>query len=227
MCKKNSGDSVCVVFDLDGTLLDTSPGIFESVRYATNALGYRELSQDELLSFIGPPLVDSFMRCYGCSEEEARRLTAAYRVHYPKGALLNARPYDGVFELCDELRKAGACLAVATSKPQVYSERILSHFGFEFPIIHGADLKGVLTKTDLIRLCAQDSGASATVMVGDTEYDAEGARQAGVPFVAVTYGFGNREKMLACPHIGVAEAPLDVLHIIRDGWPSSTRPYPL
>ena len=78
---------LCVIFDLDGTLLDTSPGIMESVRYAAEKLGYPELNAAQLRSFIGPPLTDSFQRCYGCGEDEAWRLTAAYREHYREGAL--------------------------------------------------------------------------------------------------------------------------------------------
>jgi phosphoglycolate phosphatase len=160
--------------------------------------------------------VESFKRCYGCSEEEARALTAAYREHYSKGELLHARPYDGIFELCEELKNAGFQLALATSKPQVFSEGILAHFGFDFPIMHCADLEGKLSKADLIRQCVIDSGAEMVFMIGDTKYDAKGAMEANVPFIAVTYGFGNQEEMLQYPHIAVADTPLEVLGIIME-----------
>lgn len=104
-----------MIFDLDRTLLDTNPGILESFRYASENLGYPELTMEQLLTFIGPPLSDSFIRCYGCDKEEADRLTATYREYYWDGALLNAKPYDGIFELCDELKERELRLAVATS----------------------------------------------------------------------------------------------------------------
>ena len=207
-----------VIFDLDGTLLDTSPGILECVRYASEKLGYPELPHEKLLTFIGPPLKDSFMRCYGCDEAEAERLTATYREHYRKGALLNAIPYNGILELCETLKAAGVQLAVATSKPQAFSEQVLRHFGFDryLDVIFGADMAGHLSKADLIRQCVGDKDPSACVMVGDTDYDAIGAQEANVPFLAVSYGFGNKEKMLSYPHIGIAEKPMDIIEILAD-----------
>ena len=210
----------CVIFDLDGTLLDTSPGIMESVRYAAEKLGYPPLTEEQLLSFIGPPLKDSFVRCYDCGMPQAEELTAAYREHYREGALLNAKPYDGMETLLEALKQRGLCAAVATGKPQAFSERILRHFGLErfFRVIHGSDMEGKLKKSDLIRLCAEDTGIprDQCVMVGDSEHDARGAREAGVPFIGVSYGFGNRDEMLRCPHIGFADKPMDVLRILDE-----------
>ena len=209
--------TIMVVFDLDGTLLDTSPGILECVRYASERLGYPELPNGQLLTFIGPPLKDSFMRCYGCDEEAAVKLTAAYREHYRKGALLKAIPYDGILHLCETLKEAGIQIAVATSKPQVFSEQILSHFGFDryLNAINGADLEGHLSKSDLIRHCIGDNAPASCVMVGDTEYDAVGAKETGIPFIFAGYGFGNKEKMLGYPSIGVADKPMDILKILK------------
>ena len=212
--------TVSVIFDLDGTLLDTSPGILECVRYTADRLGYPALSMDQLLTFIGPPLKESFVRCYGCSEEEAAALTAAYRVHYREGALLHAEPYAGIFELCDALKKNGFQLAVATNKPNVFSEQILRHFGFDryITVIHGADMEGKLSKADLIRRCVEHVGngdPSACVMIGDSEIDAKGAYEAGVPFIGVSYGFGNIDEMKKYPYIGIVGAPLEILDIIR------------
>ena len=201
-----------IIFDLDGTLLDTSPGILESVRYAAEIMGYPELPMEKLYTFIGPPLRDSFMRCYGCDRAEAEGLTAEYRKHYREGALLNAKPYDGILELCEALRGAGYQLSVATSKPQVFAEQILHHFGFDkyMDQICGADLEGKLTKADLIRRCIGDRNPSACIMVGDTEYDAKGAQEAGISFIGVRYGFGNLDEMYP-----MADTPLDVLRIIH------------
>ncbi len=208
------------IFDLDGTLLDTSPGILESVRYAAEKLGYPPLPQEQLLTFIGPPLKDSFMRCWGCDEEEAERLTAAYREHYRGGALLYAEPYEGIAGVLGALRQAGMQLAVATNKPQAFSERILRHFELDrcFHVIHGADFEGHLTKADLIRLCAADLGTAPgdCVMVGDTAHDARGAEEAGVPFLAVTYGFGfRRGEGVSFPYIGIADTPSELREFLN------------
>ena len=208
------------IFDLDGTLLDTSPGILECVRCVADQQGYPSLPLDQLLTFIGPPLKNSFMRCYGCSEEEADRLTAAYRAHYREGALLHAEPYAGIYEVCDALKANGITLAVATNKPNVFSERILRHFGFDRYLseIRGVDMAGKLSKADLIRLCVESAGdgdPAKCVMIGDSEYDAKGANEAGVPFIGVSYGFGNIDEMERYPCIGIAATPLEILGIIR------------
>lgn len=207
-----------IIFDLDGTLLDTSPGILESVRYAADKMEYPELPLEKLLTFIGPPLTVSFMRYYHCDENEAIKLTAAYREHYREGALLKSEPYNGILDLCRQLKDEGLILSVATSKPQIYSEKILQHFGFDkyISVIHGADMEWKLTKADLIRLCVGENHTSECIMVGDTEYDAKGAQEAGVPFLAVTYGFGDMDKMMSYPNIGVADKPADILEIVRN-----------
>lgn len=209
----------CAIFDLDGTLLDTSPGIFESVCYAAQKLGYPQLSREQLQRFIGPPLKASFQRCYGCNDMAADRLTAAYREHYREGAMLYATPYEGVFSLCESLYNLGILIAVATSKPQLFSELILRYFGIDryLACVHGADLAGRLKKTDLIRACMEDAKAfpEECVVIGDTEHDARGAQDVGVQFIVAGYGFGCPEEIAKYPCIGVAKVPLEILHIIE------------
>jgi len=206
-----------VIFDLDGTLLDTSPGILESVLYSARRFGYPELSPGLLAGIIGPPLRESLIRCFGCGEKELEELVAVYRHYYSEKALFHAIPYEGVLDLCRCLSQTGdTILTVATNKPQALSERILKHFGFDqyISFIHGADLQGKLTKADLIRKCIYDSASDFQVMVGDTGHDAKGAMEAGVPFLAVTYGFGNQAEMLKYPHIGVAASPAEILQFV-------------
>jgi phosphoglycolate phosphatase len=161
----------------------------------------------------------SYTHAYGCSEEEARELIAAYREFYGVDALLHVDPYDGIYDLCQGVIDLGLKAAVATNKAQVYADRILQHFGFDkyMTVIHGADMKSKLGKPDLIKLAAKDCGADLPecVMVGDTEFDAKGAEEAGVPFLAVTYGFANMDEMLKYPNIGTADSPAEVLDMIR------------
>lgn len=210
----------CVIFDLDGTLFDTARSIMECIDYSTDKLGYPRLSYEQKLPFIGPPLMDSYMKAYGCSEEEAKALILAYREHYGGDALLHVDPYEGISEMLQGVQDLGLKAAVATNKPQIYADRILKHFGFDkyMSVIHGADLKAELRKPDLIRLAAKDCGAELQkcIMVGDTEHDARGAAEAGVPFLAVTYGFANMDEMLRYPNIGLADSPAEVLELIRE-----------
>ncbi|MBP5271088.1 MAG: HAD hydrolase-like protein, partial [Clostridia bacterium] len=146
------------IFDLDGTLLDTSPGILESVRYSLGRYGFPEPPLDDLLTFVGPPLVDSYMRVCGCSREDAEKLTAAYREYYPTGPMFNALPYDGIYDILRELKGSGLILSIATSKPTVFSSRVAARFGFDrfMSGLEGADLAGVLSKADLIMACVRD-----------------------------------------------------------------------
>lgn len=206
----------CVIFDLDGTLLDTSPGIIESVKYAAYKLGYPELSEAQLHTFIGPPIKVSYTNVYRCSSDEAERLTAAFREHYSERAILNARPYDGIIDLCNELKNKGIPVKVATNKPQPYAEQVLNHFGFDRYIsdIRGARMDGGLTKSDLIKLCVADNELSECVMIGDTEHDAKGAQEAGVPFIGVTYGFGDPDMMAKYPSVGIADSPSEIMKIL-------------
>ncbi len=209
-----------VLFDLDGTLLDTREGILESIKHAAKELGYRELSLEEQLSFVGPPIQKSFMDHYGCDKEEAQRAADIFRAFYSTQTLLMASPYDGIYELCEGLKENGIKMAVATYKREDYALTLLKHFRFHeyCEVMHGADGENVLKKEDIVRMCIEELGArkEECVLIGDTDNDAKGAAAAGIPFIAVTYGFGfkNEKDVSAYPFIGVAADPMGVLPII-------------
>ena len=209
-----------VIFDLDGTLLDTSPGIIESVQYTIRELGWQTLNKQQLLSFIGPPLGASFVHCCGCSPEEAQHAVTVFRKYYQEGAVFDANPYDGILQLCAAFCARGIRMAAATNKPERFAVALLHRFGLDEYIhpICGADEEGTLKKSDLIRLSMQGMQAEVpeTVLIGDTENDAEGARQTGVHFLAVTYGFGFRtaEDVKDYAAIGIAETPAGIADIL-------------
>ena len=119
-----------LIFDLDGTLLDTSEGVVECARYAASELGQPLLPREELLDFIGPPLTDSFPKHYGFDEETTREAIRLFRQHYREGAVYKAKPYEGIFTLCDALHARGTFMAVATNKLEPMAQRLLDHFGF-------------------------------------------------------------------------------------------------
>lgn len=209
-----------VIFDLDGTLLDTSEGIVESAKYAIQQMGYEELDHETMLTFVGPPIQKSFRIHYGCTEAEAQKAANIFREYYKNEALLLAKPYHGIYDLCELLQSKGIRMAVATYKREDYALTLLQHFGFDryCDPIHGADNNNVLKKEDIVRMCLLEMGAAKndSILVGDTDNDAAGAVKAETSFVAVTYGFGfqSEKDVSMYPHIGVAGTPGEVAEVI-------------
>ncbi len=128
------------LFDLDGTLVDSAPGIHASIRVAAAELGLPEPTAEQLTAMVGPPLQDGFADVLGV--EDVDRAVAAYRAHYAAGAMFEATVYPGVAELLADLRAEGQLLAVATSKPVEFARRILDHVGLAdaFDSVHGASM---------------------------------------------------------------------------------------
>lgn len=212
-----------VIFDLDGTLLDTREGVIESAKYAARQMGYDELPYDTMLSFVGPPIQNSFMKHYGCDQETAQRAANIFRDYYKNTALLLAEPYEGIYDLCRLLKENGVRMSVATYKREDYALTLLRHFDFHkyCDPMHGADNNNVLKKEDIVRMCQEEMGATRedSVLIGDTDNDAKGAVKANTPFIAVTYGFGFRSEgdVAEYPHIGIANTPMEIADIILKG----------
>lgn len=187
-----------VIFDLDGTLTDSREGIIDCTKYALEKLNWPVPDEKTLQKFLGPPLVDSFMRYCGMDEETAWKALVLYREKYvPEGCLLNA-VFPGIRALLKILRRHGVYLAVATGKPQNNSEKVLRHFDLYryFDAVAGPDdNEGHADKKELIsRVLPRGKKA---LMVGDTEADMIGAVQTGIDFAAALWGYGDREQMLA------------------------------
>lgn len=206
------------VFDVDGTLLDTKEGVIAAVKEVIINHGLTMPTEEVLETFIGPPIQDSLARTFALEKEQADALAAEFRISYKGPNLLKARPYDGIYELMDELVKRGVQIAVATYKRQDYAEDILKHFGFDrySKILYGSDFEGKLKKVDIIRKCMVDLGSEDyrnAVMIGDSWHDANGAQLLGVDFLGVTYGFDfhSKEDVEACKNVGSADTPLELL----------------
>lgn len=209
-----------VLFDLDGTLLDTTEGVLESAAHAARQMGYAELPHETMLKFVGPPIQNSFMTHYGADATTAQRAAEIFRDHYKNMALLKAKPYPQMLDVLAELRAHDFRIGVATYKREDYAITLLEHFGIApfCQSMHGADNFNRLSKADIVERCILELGAakSETVLVGDTNHDAKGAAQAGVDFIAVTYGFGYRTAADTTnyPCVGVANAPIDILNLL-------------
>lgn len=189
-----------ILFDLDGTLSDPKQGICGSVQYALKSFGIEEPDIDRLEPFIGPPLRDSFMKYYGFTPEQAEEAVAKYRERFSVTGKYENTLYPGIAPLLHDLVRAGAKLAIASSKPTVYVEDILVHFGIRqyFDIVVGSELDGTRDRKEevvdeALRQLNEKYGAKPceVVMVGDRCFDVEGAKAAGTRSVAVTYGYAQ------------------------------------
>ncbi len=189
-----------ILFDLDGTLSDPKQGICGSVQYALKSFGIEEPDIDRLEPFIGPPLRDSFMKYYGFTPEQAEEAVAKYRERFSVTGKYENTLYPGIAPLLHDLVRAGAKLAIASSKPTVYVEDILVHFGIRqyFDIVVGSELDGTRDRKEevvdeALRQLDEKYGAKPceVVMVGDRCFDVEGAKAAGTRSVAVTYGYAQ------------------------------------
>lgn len=190
-----------ILFDLDGTLTDPKEGITTSVQYALKAFGIEESDKDKLTPFIGPPLKDSFMEFYGFSEKQAEEAIAKYREWFkPTGIFQNAI-YPGIPEMLKELKARGKVLAVASSKPQVFVEKILEHFGIReyFSVIVGSELDGTRgRKEEVVEEALRQLGGTEklhTVMVGDRCYDIQGGQQHGLRTIGVSFGYAKEGEL--------------------------------
>lgn len=192
------------LFDLDGTLTDPKEGITTCVQYALHSLGIEEPDLDRLESFIGPPLKDSFMEFYGMDEEQAQAAVKKYRERFNDKGLFENEIYPGIAPMLQMLSEKGFRLAVASSKPTVFVEKILEHFGIRqyFKVVVGSELDGSRTSKDQVVMEAlrQLFGAKPILyhevyMIGDRRFDVEGARAMKVESVGVTYGYGGMEEL--------------------------------
>jgi phosphoglycolate phosphatase len=204
-----------ILFDLDGTLLDTSPGIFETANHTMEQLGFHALPVAQLRKFVGPPLPACFRVACGLEERLIPSACAIYRKRYAAhGGMFKALHYPGMEELLRTLVGMGVTLGVATLKLESLAHEVLGHFGMDsyFATISGADENGTLDKAGIIEVALERlkvESKADVLMVGDTPHDLEGARKAGVGFVGVYWGFGfNRDHRPDDPHVlGMIDAP--------------------
>lgn len=190
-----------ILFDLDGTLTDPKEGIVNSILYALKKLDITENFVNELVTFIGPPLRDSFAKRYDLSITHAEKAVSIYREYFSTKGLFENELYPGVTELLETLSAQKCRLFVVTSKPTVYAERILMHFSLDkyFIKIIGSNLDNTLTdKTELIAHVVSTLGldAGSSVMVGDRKFDMIGARNNSMKAIGVTYGYGSLQELL-------------------------------
>lgn len=193
-----------ILFDLDGTLTDPKEGITTCVQYALASFGIEEPDLDKLEPFIGPPLKESFMNFYQLSEEDAEKAVEKYRERFTDTGIFENQLYGGIHDLLRSLKGAGMHLAVASSKPTVFVERILKHFKIDtyFEAVVGSELDGTrVDKMQVIHAALKKMFGDTPIaydqvfMVGDRKFDIQGAKSYHIESVGVTYGYGSREEL--------------------------------
>lgn len=190
-----------ILFDLDGTLTDSSPGIMNSIVYALKKYNIRVENTDDLRKFLGPPLHESFRDFYGFDDEKSMEAVGFYREYFSTKGLLENEVYSGIREMLEDLKDNGKRLILATSKPQPFTDRIMEHFDLAnyFEFIAGSNMDGTRSKKAEVIAYALEScgitGKSNVVMVGDREHDIIGAKTVGIDSVGVEYGYGDYDEL--------------------------------
>jgi phosphoglycolate phosphatase len=208
-----------IYFDLDGTLTDPKPGITRSIQYALQRLDHPTMpTEDELTWCIGPPLRASFVRLLG-AETSADLAVSYYRERFSDVGLYENGVYDGIGDVLTSLCGSGHRLFVATSKPHVFAERIIDHFGLRdhFERVFGSELDGTrVDKSDLLTYALKQASVdpSKTLMIGDRSHDMVGAKNNGMKGIGVLYGYGSRDELLEAGAQHVCATPQAILGCI-------------
>ena len=204
-----------VFFDLDGTLTDPKIGITTSIQYALAKFDVAIPTPDELTWCIGPPLHASFKALLGTTDADADRAVDLYRERFSDVGLFENTLYAGIAETLTDVAVTGRRLFVATSKPHVFADRIIDHFGLRkhFGRVFGSELDGTrVHKTDLLRyaLDETDTDPARAIMIGDRKHDIIGAANNGIATIGVLYGYGSRAELVDAGAGHLCKTPGDI-----------------
>ena len=210
-----------VLFDFDGTLFDTSPGVFNSFDYLFKKYGM-DFPREKYSLMIGPPLKESFANIIGFSADECDKAMGVYREYYGTKGIFECEVYAGVKKLVEDLRANGKKVMVATSKPEEYANSILERKGLNglFDFVGGSDLeeKNRVEKIDVLNYVLDSNGLSdkkdEILMIGDRKYDIIGSHAVGIKCCAILWGFGSREEFKEFGADYICETPKDVLNLV-------------
>jgi phosphoglycolate phosphatase len=213
-----------ILFDLDGTLTDSAPGILNCIRYALDDMGIEYPADEAMRRHLGPPLSETFGVHFGMSDADIERAIAKYRERFHDVGMFENAVYDGIPDLLDGLAGAGAVLAVSTSKPTPSATRILEHYELadRFAFIGGAELHGprqhkadVIEHTlDELRIRESYATDDTVAMIGDREHDMRGAAAHGIPGIGVLWGYGTDDELRAAGARDVVASPAALLALL-------------
>lgn len=190
-----------ILFDLDGTLSDSSQGIINSIIYALEKYDVNDYDMPLLRKFLGPPLHESFEKFMGFDKEKSLQAVKLYREYFSSKGLFENEIYGGVSDLLQNLKENGKALIVATSKPQLFTDRIMEHFNLAkyFDFIAGSNMDTTRSKkAEVIEYALSECNIkdkSKVVMIGDRAEDMIGAQTEGVDSIGVEYGYGTFDEL--------------------------------
>lgn len=211
-----------VFIDFDGTIANTSEGVFVCINKTLNKLNKPQLSPEILTQFIGPPLTLSFPTFANLNEQETLKAIATFRDLYTKDGLFMNKIYKGVIPLCHKLRDSGHKVIVATSKPYEHAKAILVQHAITdaFDYVSGSSLNGTNeSKADVINHAIKVhsiTDISQVIMIGDRKYDIEGAKAFGMQSIGVTWGFGDRTELQDAGANWIADTPEQVFELFSN-----------
>ncbi len=209
-----------LLFDLDGTITDSAPGIISSVEYALSKIGIIVQDKNELYRFIGPPFHVSMKEIYGVPEEKLQESLAYYRERYSTTGIYDNLLFDGIKDLLSQLKDSGKIIVLATSKPEHFAKIILDHFDLTkyFTVIGGCNMDNTRSeKAEVIEYVmdlANIIDKKEAVMIGDRKYDVIGAKLTGIDCIGVTYGYGGYEELNEAGATYIVDAMQDIIKIV-------------
>lgn len=210
-----------ILFDLDGTIIDSSKGIIDSVKYALTKME-RDIPVDKALyTFIGPPLNTSFEKNFQMNNMEVEQAITYYREYYAKKGIFEVTVYDGIQEMLRELKKGEFELYIATSKPEKFAKKIIDYLGMSgyFSGIYGASMDNSRSKkADVIRYALKESNtknSSTVLMIGDREHDIIGGKENNIDTAGVLYGFGDYEELHQAGANIIVAKPSELLSVLK------------
>lgn len=210
----------CVLFDLDGTLANTFPGILHSYQHAARMTGYAIPTEKVVGELIGAHLASVFKDTFKLDDERAKIALDHYRDYYAREGLHEAELYENMDVTLKSLKDKGYFVAVTTLKKETFAKVMLEDLGVAkyFDVIIGMDDKDGLTKAGMLEKAMNIAGASEreTVLVGDSSFDERGAVETGTDFIAAAYGFGYKtvDEAKETKSVAVIEKPMDLLDIL-------------
>lgn len=206
------------LFDLDGTVTDSSEGIVNSYKKVERKMGLSESDNDLIREYIGPSIHEFFTDVHKLNGEKLGKAITHYREYYSAKGLYENRLYDGVIEMLNTLTENNKKIYLVTGKPEVYAKEILRYFRLEkyFLDVYGSVL-GIKnnSKEELIGRFLNNTKAEPgnCIMIGDRKQDIIGAKYHGVKSAAVTYGYGSLNELISESPDFTANKPIDILNI--------------
>ena len=208
-----------IIFDLDGTIIDSGLGIKNGIMYSLKSIGIQNVDENILNEFIGPPLKDSYMKFFDMSEQKAREMVNKYRQYYSEQGIYEAYIYEGIENVIKDLKDKENEIILATSKPEIFAKKILNHFNLieYFDFVGGATLDHKIShKNEVLEYVFKECfiNPQKGFMIGDTKFDILGGKLFYLNTIGVTYGYGSLEELKEAKADNIVNKPSEILEYI-------------